>query len=135
MRQSWQRASWAASCLALILACLAGGAIASPAATLKVALKVDVDGPMYIEGAIYYLRAERNGHAVTKRLGATTTFRLAPGRYRLRSWARPCDGNCGYLDPPTDRCSATIRLRASRTTRLRITASAGSPCRIVRLSA
>ena len=133
MQPSWQRASWAASCLAA-LALAAGTAFASPRATLKVALAVDTSGPMYIEGAIYYLRVERNGRAVTKRLGVTTTFRLTPGRYGLRSWARPCDGNCGYLDPPTDRCSAAIRLRTSRTTRIRITARAGSPCRIARLA-
>lgn len=85
---------------------------------------------MYIEGAIYYLRAERQGRALTRKLGATTTVRLAPGWYRLRSWARPCDGNCGYLDPPTDRCSAGVRVRAGRTTRIRITARAGTPCKI-----
>jgi hypothetical protein len=134
MQRYWQRASWAASGLAaLVLSCAASGTAAAPSATLKVAHKVDTSGPMYIEGAIYYLRTERLGRAVTRKLGATTTIRLAPGRYRLRSWARPCDGNCGYLDPPTDRCSAGVRVRAGRTTRIRITARAGAPCRIALL--
>ena len=31
--------------------------------------------------------------------------RLSPGRYRVISYQRPCDGNCGLLDPPTDRCA------------------------------
>ena len=34
---------------------------------------------------------------------------LAPGRYRLQSWQRDCDGNCGRLGPPTDRCSRWFR--------------------------
>ena len=135
MQQYWQRASWAASGLAaIVLACAAGGAAAAPSGTLKVTHKTDTSGPMYIEGAIYYLRTERLGRATTRKLGSTTTIRLAPGRYRLRSWARPCDGNCGYLDPPTDRCTATVRVRTGRTTRIRITARAGSACKIALLS-
>ena len=26
---------------------------------------------------------------------------LAPGRYTITSWQRPCDGNCSNLDPST----------------------------------
>ena len=31
---------------------------------------------------------------------------VAPGHYVLRVWQRPCDGNCGYLDPPTGKATA-----------------------------
>jgi hypothetical protein len=126
------RASWIASALAAIaLVAVSAGVAATPQATLKVTHRLDMTGPLYIEGAIYYLRTERQGRTATRRLRQpTTTLRLVPGRYRLRSWARPCDGNCDYLDPATDPCTATVRLRAGRTTRIRITARAGAPCRI-----
>ena len=35
---------------------------------------------------------------------------LAPGRYTITSWQRPCDGNCSNLDPATDRCHSTISM-------------------------
>jgi hypothetical protein len=30
---------------------------------------------------------------------------LAPGRYVITSFQRPCDGNCDVLNPPVDQCS------------------------------
>jgi hypothetical protein len=127
-----QRASWIASALAAIaLVAVSASVAATPQATLKVTHRLDMKGPLYIEGAYYYLRTERQGRSATRRLRQpTTTLRLVPGRYRLRGWARPCDGNCNYLDPPTDHCTAAVRLRAGRTARIRITARAGTPCRI-----
>lgn len=132
MRQCSQRASWIASSLvAIALVAVSGSVAATSTATLRVTHRIDLKGPLYIEGAIYYLRTERQGRTTTRRLRQpTTTLRLVPGRYRLRSWARPCDGNCNYLDPPTDHCTGTVRLRVGRTTRIRITARAGTPCRI-----
>jgi hypothetical protein len=31
------------------------------------------------------------------------------GRFVLGSWQRTCDGNCGYLDAPADRCLIVVR--------------------------
>jgi hypothetical protein len=31
---------------------------------------------------------------------------VTPGHYTLTVWQRPCDGNCGYLDPPTGNATA-----------------------------
>ena len=42
--------------------------------------------------------------------GGRARLRLPAGVYRVSSWLRPCSGNCGLLDPPTDRCSRRIRL-------------------------
>src|SRR5205085_3408960 len=58
-------------------------------------------GPLYIEGAIPFFRVESNGKTVDqKRLeNKTATFSLAPGDYELVGYDRPCDGNCGFLDP------------------------------------
>jgi hypothetical protein len=136
MRPFSQRASWIASGLpAVALVAVSASLAATPNAALRITHRLDLTGPLYIEGAIYYLRTERLGRTTTRRIRQpTTTLRLVPGRYRLRSWARPCDGNCNYLDPPTDHCTATIRLRTDRTTRIRITARAGTPCRIALLA-
>ena len=40
--------------------------------------------------------------------------RLAPGRYKVISYQRPCDGNCGTLDPPTDRCARHVHVLVRR---------------------
>jgi hypothetical protein len=34
-----------------------------------------------------------------------------PGTYRLLSWQRTCDANCGHLDPPSDQCALPFTLR------------------------
>jgi hypothetical protein len=75
----------------------------------------------YIEGQVSYLIVrDENGQVVAERAFSDTRpnrpaidVRLAPGRYVVTSYQRPCDGNCGYLDPPTDRCRLTITLAAN----------------------
>jgi len=67
-----------------------------------------------VEGAVSYLRIDRPGGAtVTEgRLPGSdqVTLRLPAGQYRLQSWQRTCDGNCGHLDQPTARCTRTFAL-------------------------
>jgi len=36
------------------------------------------------------------------------TVSVTPGHYVLTVWQRPCDGNCGYLDPPTGNATAVF---------------------------
>ncbi len=91
----------------------------------------------YIEGSIGYVRIRtRAGKLVTSgKFGLARRplrFALGPGTYRLFSFQRPCDGNCGFLDPPTDRCSRLFRLRARRTVAATILLSPGSGCTIRR---
>jgi hypothetical protein len=57
--------------------------------------------------------------------------RLAPGRYVVTSYQRPCDGNCGYLDPPTDRCTRTITLAPGDDVALTARFAPGRGCRLV----
>lgn len=45
---------------------------------------------------------------------------LAPGTFRVESFQRPCDANCGFLDPPTLQCSELISLRSGQTHRLTV---------------
>jgi hypothetical protein len=62
-------------------------------------------------------RLEQGGHRV--RLG------LGPGVFVIHRYMRVCDGNCGFLDPPTAACALRLRLRAGQEIVLRIRASAG----------
>jgi hypothetical protein len=57
--------------------------------------------------------------------------RLAPGRYVVTSYQRPCDGNCGYLDPPTDRCRTTVTLAADDDIVLNVEFAPGQGCQFV----
>ncbi len=56
---------------------------------------------------------------------------LAPGRYTITSWQRPCDGNCSNLDPATDRCHSTISMPSNGPMFLSIVLTPGRGCRIV----
>lgn len=70
----------------------------------------------FYEGALNFFRIEQLGGQVEeKRLESTSlTFTLAPGDYELRSYSRPCDGNCGKLDPPELQCTLPLALTAGQ---------------------
>jgi hypothetical protein len=100
-------------------------------------VEVHVPGaPFPIEGEFSYVRAagDSGAPAAESRLDSegTLRLRLAADRYTLRVWHRTCDGNCGLLDPPTDRCEQTVELAADEVVKLTIENTPGSPCRIVR---
>ena len=90
---------------------------------------------LYIEGSYSYVRVEQGEKNVVQtrlRGGKTpeTTLRLDPGSYRLVSFQRPCDGNCGYLDPPTDQCSRGIEAKAGALVEATVRLSPGDGCTI-----
>jgi hypothetical protein len=89
-------------------------------------------GSLYIEGSFSYLRAEQDGREVAKvKLeDSQAALRLAPGSYRLVSFQRPCDGNCGILDPPTDQCDLPVEVRPEEVITATITLSPGKGCTI-----
>ena len=94
-----------------------------------------VGGSLYIEGSYSYVRVEQDGKKVVQvrlkgRKALEATLRLEPGSYRLISFQRPCDGNCGYLDPPTDRCSREFEARAERLIEATVRLSPGKGCTI-----
>lgn len=77
--------------------------------------------PIYIEGSVGFVRVVVPGGAVvfddrvpaSRRLTMTAFDRRLPaGPYHVSSWQRPCSGNCGYLDPPRDRCGSDVDVRA-----------------------
>jgi hypothetical protein len=92
--------------------------------------------PIPIEGEFSYVRVsgEDGGSVAERRLdpGDALHLSLAAGSYTLSVWHRTCDGNCGYLDPPSDRCEETLVLRAHEVTSLTIENTPGSPCQILR---
>jgi hypothetical protein len=98
-------------------------------------VEVHVPGsPIPIEGEFSYVRlSPSDGPAMEWRLSTAQELRqrLAAGRYTLSVWHRTCDGNCGLLDPPSDRCEETLVLRAQELTRVTIENTPGSPCRIL----
>jgi hypothetical protein len=106
----------------LLLGACTARASPSPAATagaaagtaqLRIA-QVRVSASLPIEGSLSYVRLERTGGTtVTERLpdSGKLTLTVRPGAYRLVSWQRICDANCGNLDPPSNRCTRPFTLR------------------------
>src|SRR5215469_9834065 len=109
---------------ALLLASCAGQARSAGAPEATVAanqgpahlqiVHVSVGRAFPVEGAISYIRVERaDGLVLTaERLwGKKFVIKLDPGVYRLASWQRICDGNCTYLDAPSNRCERALSVR------------------------
>jgi hypothetical protein len=56
---------------------------------------------------------------------------MPPGAYRLVSWQRICDGNCGNLDPPSQQCARPFTLRPGEQLTAAIRVNFASGCVIV----
>lgn len=85
--------------------------------------------PVFIEGAVTELAlvTRKGSTQATKRAGMTVPVLLGsvdPGRYTLRAAVRPCDGNCGDLDPPAFRCRGPVVVPAVGDARVIVTAHA-----------
>jgi hypothetical protein len=104
-------------------------------ATLNVRQVLDPSGPLYIEGSLGYVRLEDAGglRVFEKQLDPekpALSQAVPAGEYVLKSWQRPCNGNCGYLSPPSDRCQSQLSLPAGGAVRATITLKPGSGCAI-----
>jgi hypothetical protein len=69
--------------------------------------------PVFVEGAVTELQLlTRDGSTkATKQARTTVPVLLGsvdPGRYTLRADVRPCDANCGNLDPSAFRCHGPV---------------------------
>lgn len=84
------------------------------------------------EGALGYIRVDRaTGATLIERqlpAGKGLTLKLDPGTYRLVSWQRLCDGNCGHLDPPSNRCTRPFTMRQGERLQATIRVNFVSPC-------
>jgi hypothetical protein len=111
----------------------------APDLTARLRIRQHQTSCCYIEGQRSYLIVrDEDGHVVAKRAFYDSRLqhppidvRLAPGRYVVTSYQRPCDGNCGYLDPPTDRCRATITLAANDDVVMTVEFAPGQGCQFV----
>jgi hypothetical protein len=108
---------------------------APPLTTLSVLQVLDTSGALYIEGSLGYIRlVDSTGSTVFEQQLDPERLALSKGvpsgEYVLQSWQRPCDGNCGYLDPPTDRCDAKLNLAAGGDVRVTITLRPAEGCDI-----
>jgi hypothetical protein len=104
------------------------------AGQLKITQVTDGDA-IPVEGALSYIRIEREtGAALTERQlpgSHQLWLRVPPGAYRLVSWQRTCDGDCGYLDPPSNRCARPFPLRPGEELDVAIRVNFTSGCVIV----
>ena len=120
--------------LALALLTILGAAPGASLPRLHVHQVIAKGSPLPVEGSIPYLRVVGlDGSTVVKRRltpKRSATIALPPGRYRLQSWQRYCDGNCTRLDPPSDRCSRRFTLDRGQRLAATITVRYGSGCKI-----
>lgn len=83
---------------------------ASPGSGLLRITRVWAGRAVPIEGALSYIRVDGAGGTsrITRQLpakpGTGLVIKLGSGVHRLASWQRICDGNCGNLDSPSNRC-------------------------------
>jgi hypothetical protein len=97
---------------------------------------LDLSRGPYIEGSVSFLRVfDVSGRLVLEQRAAgrvrwRVRTRLRAGHYRLRSFERPCDGNCSLLDPPRERCSRRIRIFAGGRTGVRARVRPHGGCRM-----
>jgi len=56
------------------------------------------------------------------------THSVEPGDYTLTAWEEVCDGNCDYLDGPTNHCSLDFSAAPGETVRIRVTFTIPHPC-------
>ena len=114
-----------------------GSAVRGPVAGEMRITEARVPGsPVPIEGEISYVRVRRAGGAtiantVLSYAGDPLRLRVGSGRYTVSIWHRTCDGNCGVLDPASDRCETVVAVRSNTKVLVEIQNSPGSPCRIV----
>jgi hypothetical protein len=121
-----------AGCSSLVTP-IAGPPSAQPASVRITVAPPDPDRPVYIEGALRFVRITGAGTTIDKQLDPDSPMQVrlpSGGQYRLTSWARVCNGNCGDLGGPIDRCSASFVAVAGTTVDARIDAPVGKGCTI-----
>ena len=110
---------------------------------VRVRQVLDFSEARYTEGSYSYIRVVRpDGEELVEEqvdeerdcsefeCVSEVVFRLDPGEYRFVSFQRPCDGNCGFLDPPTDRCARFIGVVAGEALDAIVTVRPGDGCKI-----
>ena len=113
----------------------------SRSGALTVAFSFDTTRGIPVEGAISYMSIERDGgRLLMAELNGryderSITIPARAGRYRVRTFQRFCNGNCGNLDEATLACSRSVQVKRGERVRARVSVAFGSPtdepgCRI-----
>ena len=105
--------------------------------TLDVRQSFDFSRGVYVEGSVSYVRVRGvRGKLVVAKRSRRPRFRmqrrLVPGHYMVINYQRPCDGNCGTLDPPADRCARRVRILSGGLTEVNVRVRPGRRCRMSR---
>lgn len=103
--------------------------------TVRFATAPAPNGAISTEGAVQRLelrRAEGDGLVAEADLTEDEPFRrpLAPGRYLVVSFTRPCVANCGNLGEPVGRCERQLELGPRERVTVRLEATVGERCTI-----
>jgi hypothetical protein len=126
---------------ALMLGLTAGGSAAlagaadAPATGRLVLTERGQEPCCYIEGFVRFVRIKHEGKVIYKgRWKPDSVFRrsLPEGTYRIIRELRPCDANCNYLDPVSERCGITVSLKAGERLKLVALPETLGTCRITR---
>lgn len=113
----------------------AGAAPPSPEGRglLVVTQATATDGPMYIEGYVPFVtvtQGERKVFSHRMPFDQPFTHELPSGEYTLNFAVRPCDGNCGNLDPQAEACSAPFAVAPDQTVKAHAIERPGQGCSI-----
>ncbi|HXJ65582.1 MAG TPA: hypothetical protein VNN79_17640 [Actinomycetota bacterium] len=94
------------------------------------AQEFDKHGDIYFEGSVSFLRlSSPDGIVFNARFRHDRLRRIVPaGDYAIRSYQRPCDGNCGLLDAPADICEQSVTIAPGQTTKVHVVIKIGSGC-------
>ena len=95
----------------------------------------------YTEGSFFFLRVRTSaGELILERSYTANELEfvmresLAPGRYSILTYERPCEAVCPEpgqtraLDPPTNRCRISLTVKSGEKYRLRVTTGPGVEC-------
>lgn len=111
----------------------AGAGAESATGSLSVREHVQESDGIYFEGYVSFLRLRNVGSG---RVAIDRTFNgevhldaeVPLGHYRLIRYIRPCDANCDFLDPKTERCAIGVRVTRDSQLRAVVRTTVGRPC-------
>jgi hypothetical protein len=125
-----------ATALALLIAVFLAG---SPAGahrakgSLEVREHVQESEGIYFEGYVSFLRlrdVDSGRLAIDRRFNGEVRLdtEVPLGHYRLIRFIKPCDANCDFLDPKTERCAIGVQVTADAPLRAVVRTTVGRPC-------
>lgn len=108
---------------------------AAAGSTGQISVRHGFSGRDYRDGSVAYMRLnDRAGRTVLQDRAVRSNTRISGtvrrGNYTIVSYQRVCDGDCGHLEPASDRCQAGVHVTAGKTTKVSVTTRPGKGCTI-----